>query len=136
MGYFFRDNNFKRPFSIMPMMLLYAGALAMLVVFATQLQGAVRGGMHGLLNYLSFFGILVLYFLLKSGLINLLGNIFNNSNATKLYNANNFIYQFISCFLLLPLLSFAFYSSADYGTLAIMLLSIVCFFYLTGSSGA
>lgn len=130
MGYFFRDNNFKRPITIMPMMLLYAGVLAMCILYCAPARSFAMAGMRGLLNCLSLFGVLVLYFLVKNGLISMLGNIFYNSNATRLYNSNNYIYQFVACFLLLPLQLIAFYSPANRSVLITLLVIIVCFFFI------
>lgn len=130
MGYFFRDNNFKRPITILPMMLFYAVTLALSIFYCAHVEGYTLFGSRGLESCLTLFALLVLYFLVKIGLISMLGNIFNNDNATKLYNANNYIYQFVSCFLLLPVLLFAFYSNGNANNLVTLLLSVISFFFV------
>ncbi len=127
MEYFYRDNNIKRPFSILPMVLFYAATLALCLFFCTETYRHSLFPAKPWANYLILFGLLTAYFLLKTGLVSLLGNIFSNMNAARLYNSNNFIYQLSACFLLLPLLLFAFYGRCEPQRWSNLLLYLVAF---------
>ncbi len=127
MEYFYRDNNFKRPASVLPMMLFYAAAMALCLFFFADTNHIALFYAQPWANYLVLFGLLAAYFLLKNALIYLLGNIFSNLNAARLYNANNYIYQLSAAFVLLPLSLFAFYGPCEGQQWSRLLLYIVAF---------
>ncbi len=127
MEYFYRDHNFKRPFTILPMMLFYAATMALCLCYYMETYHYALFHAEPWANYLILFGLLTSFLLLKASLISLLGNIFSNVNSARLYNSNNYIYQFSTCFLLLPTLLFALFGNGEPQRWCNILLYIVSF---------
>ncbi len=127
MEYFYRDNNFKRYFTILPMMLFYAATIALCLFFYLEINQYTLFSLTPWATYGVLFGLITTFFLLKSTLISLLGNIFSNLNAAQLYNSNNYIYQFAACIVLIPLLLFAFYGPCHPQRWSVVLLYTIAF---------
>lgn len=109
---FYRENNFSRGITVLPMMLFYAASLALSLFAVTHNADHTLLNMHGLATCLLLFALIAAYFLLKTGFISLLGNVFNDK-VYSLYISNNYVYQFISSLLLLPLALIAFFGNID-----------------------
>lgn len=106
----YRENNFGRGIAVLPMMLFYAASLTLSIFAISHDADYSMLNMHGWSACLLLFAILVSYFLLKTGFISLLGNVFNDK-VYSLYISNNYVYQFIGSFLLLPLALIVFFGN-------------------------
>ena len=107
----FRDNNLK-PFSLMPIAIIYLAGIALLAV-----QGAGRLSLDTLLlpqvvQYLLLLAGLLLFFLLKNGLVLLLGSIFEEVGNAKLYTTNTYLFYFVGGLLTVPFMLLMTYNEA------------------------
>lgn len=97
----FRDNNLK-PFSLMPIAIIYLAGIALLAV-----QGAGRLSVDMMplpevVIYLLLLVGLLLFFLTKNGLTLLLGTIFEELGNAKLYITNTYLFYFVGGLLTVP----------------------------------
>lgn len=125
LNFLFRENNFTRELSLLPMSLFYFGGLSFYLYFWAQWAGVRVGGGQDWILFLSLLGACILFYVLRSGLIRLLGSIFENSSATSLYMANTYIYSFVSAIFVVPLTLIIFYAPRFQFFLAILLGIIV-----------
>lgn len=111
---FYRENNFNRSITMLPMLLFYAASLALCLFAIAHTPSYTMLSIHGILACLMLFVALTAYLILKTGFISLLGNVFNEK-AYSLYISNNYVYQFLSSFILLPMAVVALFGniSAD-----------------------
>lgn len=105
-----RDGNlFKERISV-TLSIIYFLSFALLLYQANQLIVKLPlWNIRGILLYLLIIGSLVTFWLIKIGLIRLLGTIFKTSSTTHDYLLNLLIFSIIDGILLLPLLVFIVY---------------------------
>ena len=130
LNFLFRENNFTRELSLLPMSLFYFGGLAFYFFFWAQWAGVKVGGGQDWLLFLSLLGASVVFYLTRSALIRLLGSIFENSSATSLYMSNTYIYSFVGTLFVVPISLILFYAPRFQFFLAILLGVIVAILFV------
>lgn len=104
----FRESNIKSR-SFIPMTGIYLGAMAMTTLQACQTFHFIPGGFNSIVLFLSILGGLIVFITLKSGIIRLFGDLFEDTAATTLYIINSHLFYFVGALICTPLTLFLFY---------------------------
>lgn len=125
----FRESNIK-PLSLLPMTGIYLSSIALTALQATRQYGVYLDGMPEVVLFLIMMGGLMLFILLKTGFIQMIGGLFENSTATALLNSSNFLFYFVGGILLTPLLLFVFYTPSAQGIPLKIALGVILILFL------
>lgn len=104
-----RENNVKT-LSLIPMTGIYFASLAAVATQIVTSQLNLRLTIDEPLFYAALTGSLILFILLRGGLIRLIGNIFNDNNSVQLYLTSNHLFYFVGGMILTPMLLFVFFT--------------------------
>lgn len=103
-----RENNIK-PSTFIPMSGLYFASLALMSIAIMRLLPGMPNYMPEQMLCLLIFTGLCLYILIKNSLIRLLGNIFEDSDATTTYISNSYLFYYTCGTLIPPLMLLIFF---------------------------
>jgi len=107
LGRLVRENMSKRFRMLVPMSIIYVGAIALMAYAFITRYGA--GGMEGLTLFLLLLGVCVGYYFVRNGIILLLGAAFDDFSFAQFYISNTYIYNMIGAIALPPMLFLALY---------------------------
>lgn len=103
----FRENNMHVN-TLIPMMILYFASLALTAFYA--LSHYDTFGLKGITLYGALLGLLLIFVLLKNGIVSLMGKVFESEESVHNYIVNNMLFYFIGGLVCPPLSLFLFYS--------------------------
>ncbi len=104
----FRESNI-RPRSLLPMTGIYLGTLALCAVRIMK-QYAFYMDLNEVQLFLILLGGLVVFILLKTGIIKLFGVLFESPSSIWLYISSNYLFYFVGGLTVTPLLLLIFYT--------------------------
>ena len=119
-----RDCNLNRTITMLPMGLLLVAELC-LPVHQAQLP------QNGILGYLGLFVAVALLYILRNGLLRLLGNTFDNKQEIGLYITSNYLYHLIEATGVIALLFLYFYLPGGRTAMTWVLVIYLCTVFLT-----
>lgn len=125
----FRENNIRLS-SLLPMSLIYIVSLCILAFQPLKNSLSIYGDYPKPLLFLIACLILAVLLLLKNGFINLLGNIFDKSDATQLYTSNSYIFNLVCGLLVTPLLLPSFFAGQASQTFLIISVCVVAIMFI------
>ena len=117
-----RDCNLNRTYTMLPMGLLLVAELCLPVHQAQLAQ-------NGILGYLGLFVAVALLYMLRNGLMRLLGNTFDKKQEITLFITSNYLYHLIEATAVIALLFLYFYlpGGRDTMTWILVLFLAICF---------
>ncbi len=98
----FRENNLK-PRSFLPMVLLYIASATLTAVMIGARGTQLDTPFPMLVNYLLLFAGVALFVLVRTGVIRLFGNVFEESDSVDLYITNCYLFYFWGALVSVPL---------------------------------
>lgn len=107
----FRDNNLK-PYSLLPIAIVYLAGIALLVVHGVTRFSAEQFMLSEMVQYLLLLAGLLLFFFIKNSLIGLLGSIFEEVSNARLYVTNTYLFYFVGGLLTVPFMLLMTYNEA------------------------
>ena len=109
MARIFRDHNIIKTSALLPAGLIYMIEFALLGFYfgGSDVASSLDATPFG--TYLVILVACIVGYLLRLGLISLLGNVFQNGTAIGLYNATSFLLHLVGAILLAPLLLLVFF---------------------------
>jgi hypothetical protein len=119
-----RDCNLKHIITMLPMGLLLVAELC-LVVHQEQLPES------GIPGYLALFAAVALFYILRNGLLRLLGNTFDNKQGVALYITSNYLYHLIESTVVVAILFLYFYLPEERMAMTWILIIFLCLAFLT-----
>ncbi len=119
-----RDCNLNRTLTMLPMGLLLVAEFCLPV---HQMQLAESG----IAGYLLLFAAVALLYLLRNGLLRLLGNTFEQKAEMTLYITSNYLYHLIEATCAIPLLFLYFYLPGGHAAMTWILVIFLCIGFLT-----
>ncbi|MBO4307163.1 MAG: DUF4271 domain-containing protein [Bacteroidales bacterium] len=124
----FRESNI-RPRTFFPMTGIYIASLSMIAVALLDANRLVVTSLHSSLLFLSIVASLIVYLLIKNGIIRLFGSLFEDSNACLLYISSNYLFYFIGGLVSAPLLLLLFYCPSASEALLKTMSILVCIIF-------
>lgn len=125
-----RENNVKIT-SLLPMSGIYVAAVAAAIIQFITIHMSLRLTVPLPLFYAALVGTLILFLLLRGGLIRLVGSIFNDTDSMRLYLTNGHLFYFVGGMVLTPLLLFVFFAGKGSSTALTIALAIVAVILIT-----
>lgn len=119
----FRDNNMHRRTDILPMGGIYAMAVSAVAYYFATRYGFSIG--NGVMTFLAILAAFCGYYLIKNGLIRLVGNILEDNEAIDLYVASNYLFDYSAALISAPMLFLLFFSEPCEHTISIILLYLI-----------